>query len=197
MNKKEFLEELKNNLNGLPNDEIEERISFYDEMIDDRVEEGKTEEEAISDLGGVDGVVNDIAKDTKLFNLVKEKIKPKRKLNGWEIALIIITFELWFPLLFTTVILFFVAYLVLWILDVTLYAIDLSCVIGAIASFGMIFVCMFNGAFRLEYVGMTLACAGLSILFLFAALYFTKLSVFITKKSILGIKTCFIRGGRK
>ena len=35
MNKEEFLNALRSNLKGLPSDEIEERISFYDEMIED------------------------------------------------------------------------------------------------------------------------------------------------------------------
>ena len=47
MNKEEFLNSLRKRLKGLPNNEIEERISFYSEMIDDRVEEGMSEEEAI------------------------------------------------------------------------------------------------------------------------------------------------------
>ena len=61
MEKEEFLEELRNRLNGLPQKDIDERVSFYSEMIDDRVEDGMTEEEAINNIGGIDEVVKQIA----------------------------------------------------------------------------------------------------------------------------------------
>ena len=47
MTKFEFLEELRNGLNGLPKNEIEERISFYSEIIDDYIEDGLSEEHAV------------------------------------------------------------------------------------------------------------------------------------------------------
>ena len=50
MNKTEFLNELKDGLSGLPREDVEERLSFYGEMIDDRVEEGMTEEEAVAGI---------------------------------------------------------------------------------------------------------------------------------------------------
>ena len=39
MNKQEFLMRLREGLSGLPQNEIEERLTFYSEMIDDRIEE--------------------------------------------------------------------------------------------------------------------------------------------------------------
>lgn len=42
MNKQEFLTELRAKLSGLPTYDVEERLSFYGEMIDDRTEEGVT-----------------------------------------------------------------------------------------------------------------------------------------------------------
>ena len=48
MNKREFLEQLKKELSGLPQSDIEDRLTFYGEVIDDRTEEGMTESEAVS-----------------------------------------------------------------------------------------------------------------------------------------------------
>ena len=48
MNKQEFLSQLRKGLAGLPQNDIEERLAFYGEMIDDRIEEGLSEEEAVS-----------------------------------------------------------------------------------------------------------------------------------------------------
>ena len=45
MTKKEFLSGLRKKLSGLPQEDSEERLNFYSEIIDDRVEEGLSEEE--------------------------------------------------------------------------------------------------------------------------------------------------------
>ena len=57
MSKQEFLDELRKGLSSLPQSDLEERLIFYSEMIDDRVEEGLTEEEAISEIGTVNEVL--------------------------------------------------------------------------------------------------------------------------------------------
>ena len=40
MNKKDFLARLREGLSGLPQDDVAERLTFYAEMIDDKVEDG-------------------------------------------------------------------------------------------------------------------------------------------------------------
>ena len=40
MTKKEFLSALREKMAGLPKDDVDDRIAFYSEMIDDRMEEG-------------------------------------------------------------------------------------------------------------------------------------------------------------
>ena len=57
MKKKEFLSALSRGLSRLPRGEREERVNFYREMIDDRIEEGIPEEEAVAGVGTVDGIV--------------------------------------------------------------------------------------------------------------------------------------------
>ena len=66
MLKQEFLNALKEGLKGLPEKDIEERLTFYGEMIDDRIEEGRTEEEAVNEIGSVDEVVQQIVAETPL-----------------------------------------------------------------------------------------------------------------------------------
>lgn len=41
MKKEEFLAELRSKLSGLPKEDIDNRIEFYNEMIEDRIDEGK------------------------------------------------------------------------------------------------------------------------------------------------------------
>lgn len=56
MSKEEFLAQLRRGLAGLPQEDVEERLTFYSETIDDRIEEGLTEEAAVADVGDVDEI---------------------------------------------------------------------------------------------------------------------------------------------
>ena len=58
MNKTEFLERLGERLSGLPQEDIDERLGFYGEMIDDRMEENLSEEEAVAQIGSMDDIVS-------------------------------------------------------------------------------------------------------------------------------------------
>ena len=85
MKKEEFLNELRIELAGLPEEDILDRIEFYSEAIDDRMEEGQTEEEAVRAVGGVDKAVKEVVSDTPITKLVKEKIKQRPKMN-WGLS---------------------------------------------------------------------------------------------------------------
>ena len=97
MTKSEFLTELRTALVGLPEEDIEKSLDFYSEMIDDRVEEGLSEEEAVADLGSIEDIKTQILKDIPLTKIVKERGKPKRTLSGLEITLLIVGFPLDIP----------------------------------------------------------------------------------------------------
>ena len=75
MTKQEFLLQLNRALAGLPQEEIEERLTFYSEMIDDRMEEGVNEEDAVSMVGDVDKIVEEIISLTPISKIAKERIK--------------------------------------------------------------------------------------------------------------------------
>ena len=51
MNKAQFMKQLEQNLAQLPWEEIRKRIDYYEEMIDDRMEDGMTE--AVSPIMGM------------------------------------------------------------------------------------------------------------------------------------------------
>ena len=95
MNKEKFLDELRNRLSGLPQEDIEERIAFYEEMIDDRMEDGVSEEEAVSRIGSVENIARQIMSEIPLTKLVQEKVKPKRNLRAWEIVLLSVPAIFW------------------------------------------------------------------------------------------------------
>lgn len=196
MKKGEFLFKLRERLKGLPQDDIDNRISFYSEMIDDRISEGVTEEQAISDIGGVEGVINDIAKDTPLVKLVKQKVTPKRSLTALEIVLIVLGFPLWFPLLLTFIILCFVAYLLIWVFSIVVYGLEISFTVFGLLEMVVAFSALANQNPAMIYFGMSLTALGLAFLFFFACVGVTKMTIAVNKSIFLSIKKSFMKGSK-
>lgn len=197
MKKEEFLAELRSKLSGLPKEDIDNRIEFYNEMIEDRIDEGKSEEEAVADIGAVDEIVNEIAKDTSLAKLMKERIRPKRALRAWEIVLIVLGFPLWLPLVLVGIVLALVAYLLIWILVLVTYAGEIGLIGWSIASLVAFFGSLSQGAFSWMYLGASIMAAGGAILLFFGCIGATKLTLRLSKKIITGIKASFIKKGNK
>lgn len=194
MSKSEFLAELRKGLSGLPQNEIEERVIFYSEMIDDRMDDGLTEEEAVSEIGNVNKVISQIIADIPLPKLVKDKVKPKRTLQAWEILLLIFSFPVWFPLLTAFLFVFLAVYVVIWFIIISLWAIELSfvfCSLGGII-LAMVFVLRGNGVTGIAMFSIGIFCAGLSIFMFFGCKATTKCFLLLTKKMALGIKSLFI-----
>ena len=63
MKKAEFLALLRERLADFSNEDAEKSAAFYSEMIDDRMEEGMTEEEAVAALGSLDDIVRSIRQE--------------------------------------------------------------------------------------------------------------------------------------
>ena len=60
MNKKEFLAALRAGLAGLPEADVQHWLDFYSEIIEDRMEEGMTESEAVAGGGWGHEIVTQI-----------------------------------------------------------------------------------------------------------------------------------------
>ena len=195
MNKQEFIELLRSKLSGLPEESVEDRISFYSEMIDDRIEAGFSEEEAISELGSVDEIVEQIISDIPFKKIARDKIKPQRQLRGWEIALLIIGSPLWIVLLASAFVVIFSVYAIMWSLIVSLWAIFASFVAVGACGIGVGFVFAVTGkAFSgISLMGASLVCLGLAIFLFFASKSATKGMATLTKKIAVGIKKLFVK----
>ena len=197
MNKKEFFALFREELSGLPKDDLDERVAFYEEIINDKMDEGKTEEQAIAELGSVESIVEQIASETSLVKLVKEKYKPKRALKGWEIALLIAGFPLWFPLALTFFILVFVFYVLTWLLSIIAASIEIAFVSTSVAGLISFFALLFTGSFELAPLGVFLGCTGATILFAFVCYYAVKANIKLSKGLFIAIKKSFMKRREK
>lgn len=195
MNKKEFLEKLRIKLNGIPKEDLDERINFYDEAIDDRIEEGLTEFKAIEELGSIDDIYNQIVSDIPISKLVKDKVLPNRSLKVWEIILIIISSPIWASLLIALISIIISLYLVLWSLILAIWAIVLSVSISGIAGIIGFIILLVQGKLVSGFVilGVGLILCGLSCIGYVGCKYSTNAIIKLTKKSIIFIKSCLMK----
>lgn len=195
MSKQEFLARLRKGLSGLPHDDIEERLTFYSEMIDDRMEEGLSEEDAVSAIGNVDEIVAQVIADIPLAKIAKERIKPKRRLKAWEAVLLALGSPIWLSLGVAAFAVILSLYVSLWAVIISLWAVFASlaaCSVAGVAA-GIGFAVGGNALSGIAMVGAGIACAGLAVFAFFACKAVTKGAVVLTKKTAIWIKNCFIK----
>ena len=199
MNKKEFLALLKKKLSGLPKEDIEERLAFYAESIDDRVEEGLTEAEAVAEIGPADRIASQIMDEIPITKLVKERVKPTRRLSALEITLLVLGSPIWLSLLVSFLAVILSLYVVIWAVIISLWAVSVSLIACAAACpiAGIVLIFKGEGTQGLVLISAGLVCAGLAILAFPACRACSKGSWLLAKKLTLGLKKLFIRKGNK
>ena len=198
MNKQQFLMAIRDRLNGLPQSEIEKYLDYYSEMIDDRIEDGLSEEEAVSSMESVEDIASQILLETPLPKLVKAKVTPGRSLKAWEIVLLILGFPLWFPLLAAAGAVILSVYIVLWSVVLVVYAVDLVFAAAAVSCIAAGIATLFSGvlSYAVLVLGSGLICAGIAILLFFVFNKVTMGIVVLGKIFIRWIKSLFIKGGK-
>lgn len=194
MTKREFLAALEARLSGLPEADKRESLEYYSEIIADRIDDGLTEEEAVAAVGSLDSIVGGILSDVPLTKIVKEKVKPKRKMNALEIVFLILGAPIWLSLVLALVLMVLSCYLVLWSVVVTFYTVTLSLgIFGLTGVAGIVFFGvkgeLMGGLFLL---GAGLVCAGLAILFFYLSSLVAKGVITLGKAMVIGMKRLFV-----
>lgn len=195
MNKQEYLESIRSRISAMPADDVNRFMDYYSEMIDDRVEDGLSEEEAVADMGSPDAAVEQILEDMPLTKLVKEKIKPKHELKAWEVVLIVLGSPVWIPLLITALVLLLTLWIVAFALLISFYAVVLSFVaagIGGLICAIPLFIA--NSPYTaVLMLGAALIGIGIAILFVVSVKPVTVGIFKVCKASVNGIKRMFVK----
>lgn len=194
MTKLEFLTLLRERLASLPQNEVYERLSFYSEMIDDRMEDGLTEDEAVACAGNINDIAAQITADIPLTKILKDKIRQKKCLNALEIVLLILGAPIWLSLLITAISVVFALYASLCAIVIAFWSVfaAILCVsLGALVS-GIVFILTNYVLSGVAMFGASLICAGLAIFSFFGCKAATSAMLLLGKKAVLGIKYLFI-----
>lgn len=164
MTKTDFLVELRKKLQALPPKDAEDRLKFYTEMIEDRIEDGLAEEDAVAAVGSIDEIaaqiIEDFSPDSKI-----QSTKTKRKFKTWEIVLLILGSPIWASLLIAAIAVVFSLYVLLWAINISLWAIfgglagsSLGCIAG-----GILFMIRGHIYSGIALIAGSMICAGFAI----------------------------------
>lgn len=193
MDKQTFFRALRENLRGLPQEDAERSLEFYEEMVNDRMEEGASEEEAVTALGSVEEITAQVLSEIPLAKLVKAKVKPNRALKVWEIVLLILGAPVWLPLILAVAVVLLAVYVTLWALLFSLYAMDFSMVVCGVVFIVAAPFYIPAAPSLFAVMGAGLILGGLGIFCFFGLNQLGKWALVFGKKSLLGIKSLFIR----
>lgn len=209
MTKHEFLGALRARLSSLPEGELSDRLDFYSEMIDDFIEEGNSEEEAVSKIGSLDEIVSQILSDARFADTKWEEPKKKtytytthkerRGMRVWEIVLLVLGAPVWLSLLVAAISIVLSLYASVWAVIISLWAVFVSFVACGFAGLilGVGFAVIGQGLNGLACVGAGFILAGFSIFIFFGCHAVTRLTCILTKNIIVYTKNKLIGKEKK
>ena len=202
MTKIEFLLELDDRLKGLYEDDREASCQFYGEMIDDRIEDGMSEEEAVADLGSIDDIVKHIIAEIPISRIIKTKMKATKRLGAIAIVALIFGGLILLPIGISLLAAFLAVYVTMWSLVISLYSVAISFSACGIASVFMLILSITRGqiAGGLFVLGAGALLLGLSIPLYSICKGFAKamwsFSRYVLRKIKAAIKTSLLKGGK-
>ena len=208
MTKYEFLAELQKDLASLPTAEARERLNFYSEMIDDLVDDGMTEEEAVAKISGdringedtVEVTPINEAPDTVIeapspANTPTPKSEKKKRgsMTPLAIVLLVLGSPLWVSLLIGLVSVVFSVYVSIWSAVISLWTVPTVLGVAALIVLVqcIVFLITTGPLAAISLLGAAFVCAGIAILMFIICKYITKGAFYITKKPILWIISRF------
>lgn len=197
MSKKEFLESLGRLLKSLGKSEREKSLSYYSEIIDDYMEDGYSEEDAVEQVGSPGVIAQEI--------LEEQEGKAGRQLSGGMKGLIavllVLGFPLWGSLMLAGVCLLLAAalmvvsvYIVIWCIPVCTGAFSVSGLVLSVVSMGGAAIIVFqNQAAGVIQLGVGMVSAGIFVLFGLLTWVLGKFFVGVTARFSLWLAGIVIR----
>ena len=185
-------------------------LNYYEEMIDDRMEDGMSEEEAVAAVGHPDDVFRAVLASLSAIPKTEPDraarapdpvaLEPERKKRSpWLVALLIVSSPVWISLLIAAGAVLFSLYVVLWALIVSSWAVFAGLAGGgALLIVSSVPLFAENGlSAAMASLGMGLAAIGLAILFFLFCIAATRFAARLTVSSLRGVLSLFDRKERR
>ncbi|MBO7667112.1 MAG: DUF1700 domain-containing protein [Firmicutes bacterium] len=207
MTKEQFLSELQNRLSFLPSTEVAPFISYYREMIEDRMEEGMSESDAVAGLGDIGRIVEVIQYEMPVTSLVVSSVREKTSEakakaesrwpawgKGLVIALLIIGSPIWVSLLVAGLGLLIGLLAAKLAIIVAVAAVVLAMAVGSVAALVIGCVNLFSQpAAGVALIGVGLLGVGLTILAYLLAVIIIKGIIQLIKLLFHWLKGLFVK----
>lgn len=193
MTKTEFLTALERHLKQLPKKELEKQLAYYGEMLEDRMEDGLPEAEAVAQMGPPEELAQSILQDQSLGRLIRGRIRPRRGWGILQVILLILGSPIWLPIALALFCVMLSVYIVLWAGILVLFSAVLAIGIGGLAL--LVVACMNFGTnlpLALLLLGGGLACLGLCIFAFLGASAVSKGLARLSLRFARWIKSLFI-----
>ena len=196
MKKQEFLDKLRASLWSMPEADKERSVDYYAEMIDDRLDEGISEEEAVAAVGDFEEILQQILTESPRppQTVNKKQKRQKRGLEPWMIVLLVLGSPLWISLVAGILSAVLGIYVSLWSVVIVFYALTVAVAAISIGCLVGIFFMIGRFAEVIVMIGAAFLCAGIAIVLLLLGNLVAKGMVKLTKLCWQGMRRLF---GRK
>lgn len=197
MSKQEFLNRLDQLLMSLPRDERVRMKVYYDEIIEDYIENGVSEEEAVAKLGSVGVVAEEILREGKHIIVTKEKMSGGAKVG--ITTLLVLGSPLWGALLLAALALLLAFYILLCVPVIICGAFAVAflvvSIIGIIGTPFLLFESVSMAAMQFGVGVMALGISGISAVLLIQSIKLIKSGTKISFGQVVKLfKSRVVRG---
>ncbi|HIY82410.1 DUF1700 domain-containing protein [Rubneribacter sp.] len=191
--KQAYLEALRRELASLPAAEADKSVAFIEEMIDDRMEDGATEAEAVAALGSPAEVARSIAAELPPIPGAVAKLKTGSRAANWVLAVVLS--PLWVPLAAAAALTAASVYLTIWALALSVWLLAIGLLLGGPLGLGTLAYCWIIGmpVVGLWQLGGGLLCFGLGVFCLFGAMRASAWLVRASHRYAAMVKSLFVR----
>lgn len=202
MLKPEFISRLSQCLVELPEDERQSTLEFYIEQIDDRIDDGMSEEAAVASLEAPEEIAANILAEREEVYVTplveKTRVAVKKPGRKWPLILVLVlTCWIWIPLLIAVIGTALGIYVALWGVLVGFFAAAVGFGLGFITMVGVGFsVLTTSVGAGISHFGAALGMLGLGIICGIIAVYGSKWLVIATKQIFISIKNFFAKKSR-
>ena len=195
MNKTDFMLQLNNALHKahVPQNEARDAVQFYAECVDERVEDGATEAEAIEGLGSIDSIVESVVADLPKAARGIGRLDSGNK--ALKVILLVLTFPVWGSILVSLALVATALIAVLWSLLAAAAALWIACITAGLAGIAALVHGAANGAGQAGALGfgIGIALSGLAVVLLPLMVYVCRWLAFATVRLSLWVSRPFMK----